>query len=97
MYIEHLVHAFHIHSFFYFLFGVVVLIYKLILPWDWVQGVLIFAGIIWVIIYVFKSYRNVYMQKWFKTLVKFILVGFIYNVVLWIAFVLELGISLLIY
>lgn len=97
LYIEHLVHAFHLHSFFYFIFGIAILIYKIVLPFEWIQGVLIFSGIIWVIIYVFKSYRKVYSQKWFKTLVKFILVGFIYNIVLWIAFIVELGISLLIY
>ena len=97
LYIEHLVHAFHIHSFFYFIFGIAIFIYKIILPFNIIDGLLLFISVIWVIIYVFRSYRIVYRQKWLITFAKYISVGFIYNIVLWIAFVVELTISLLIY
>ncbi len=64
-YIEHLVFTLHIHSFLFFLLSVVLLIFKIYdndAIWSW--SLLLLA------IYLLLSFRKVYHQGWFKTLVK---------------------------
>jgi hypothetical protein len=101
LYIKHIVHALHVHSFAYFIYGAGLLImFKLItetnLPnWDiattrsLVGGALFFG----VSTYVYISFLNVYKQHWFKTLVKFNIVGFVYVNFLFVFFGTEIFIS----
>ena len=98
LYIKHVVHALHIHSFFYLLFGLgLLIIFKLI--GEDVEGYMAYRGITAVIFfivtttYAYISFLKVYKQGWFKTLIKFWLVGFTYSFFLNTFFFMEVMIS----
>lgn len=85
-YVEHLVHALHIHTFLY----VAVVITALAamganrtLPAlsGWIVGLMACA----ILVQVFRSIRHVYKQGWFFTTVKFLLGGWVYLVILVLA------------
>jgi hypothetical protein len=85
-YVEHLVYALHIHTFFY----VAVIITSLAVMGanrtvpalgGWITGLMTCA----IIVQVFLSIRRVYGQGWFMTLVKFLFGGFVYFVILVLA------------
>ncbi len=90
LYIRHLVHALHIHSFFFFIMmigWISVLIFgemanKIIVPIMMAIGA----------IYILFSFRNIYGVKWFWTIFRFFAVGFFYSITLSIA----MGIGLLV-
>ncbi|MFC2187798.1 DUF3667 domain-containing protein [Fulvivirgaceae bacterium LMO-SS25] len=90
LYIQHIIHGLHIHSFGFILFSVAtVLMYNLnasntTLFWI---GALFFM---WVTGYSYFSFRRVYKQGWFKTLVKFLFVGYFYFTALIFLLVAEL-------
>ncbi|PIQ46926.1 MAG: hypothetical protein COW03_18105 [Cytophagales bacterium CG12_big_fil_rev_8_21_14_0_65_40_12] len=93
LYIKHIVHALHVHSFAYLMYGIsLLIIFKLMedtaLRW-------ITAGFFFILVstYVYISFLNVYKQGWFKTLIKFNIVGFIYSIFLQIFFYFALFIS----
>ncbi|WP_339608178.1 DUF3667 domain-containing protein [uncultured Roseivirga sp.] len=94
LYIKHIVHALHVHSFAYFMYAISLLvIFKLLVghvQWQWIVGITTFIG---VSTYVYISFLNVYKQGWFKTLVKFNIVGFIYIILLQIFFSFEIFMS----
>jgi Protein of unknown function (DUF3667) len=85
-YVEHLVYALHIHTFLY----VAVIITSLAVMGanrtvpalgGWIIGVMAFA----IFIQIFLSIRRVYNQSWFMTMVKFLLGGFVYCIILFLA------------
>lgn len=85
-YVEHLVYALHIHTFFY----VAVIITSLAVMGanrtvpalaGWISGLMTCA----IVVQVFLSIRRVYGQGWFLTLVKFVFGGFVYFVILVLA------------
>lgn len=85
-YVEHLVHALHIHTFLY----VTVIITALAamganrtMPAlsGWIVGLMSCA----ILIQIFRSIRHVYKQGWFFTIVKFLLGGLVYFVILALA------------
>lgn len=85
-YVEHLVYALHIHTFFY----VAIIITSLAVMGanrtvpalaGWITGLMTCA----IIVQVFLSIRRVYGQGWFLTLVKFVFGGFVYFVILILA------------
>jgi hypothetical protein len=93
LYIKHIVHALHVHSFAYLMYGLsLLIIFKLMedTTWRWIT-----AGFFFVLVstYVYISFLNVYKQGWFKTLIKFNIVGFIYSIFLQIFFYFALFIS----
>ena len=94
LYIKHTVHALHVHSFAYLIYGIALLvIFKLLeghVGWQWTVGIVSFVG---VSTYVYVSFLKVYKQGWFKTLVKFNIVGFVYAFFLQLFFNLEIFIS----
>ncbi len=101
LYIKHIVHALHVHSFAYLAYGLgLLIIFKILTPelfpnanidaWRGITAGLFFVG---VSTYVYVSFLRVYKQGWFKTLVKFNLVGLIYSFFLQIFFYLEIFIS----
>lgn len=94
LYIKHIVHALHVHSFAYFIYAISLLVmFKLLVGhsgWQVTVGIFTFIG---VSTYVYVSFLNVYKQGWFKTLVKFNIVGFIYMLLLMGFFNLEILIS----
>jgi hypothetical protein len=59
-----------------------------------------FLGIgafLWVSVYSYISFRKVYKQGWFKTLVKFLLTGVVYLFLIWVFFIAELLTSALLF
>lgn len=101
LYIKHVVHALHVHSFAYLMYAICLLItFKIITEGNFpslnieaFRG--IFAGIFFVGVstYVYASFLKVYRQGWFKTLVKFNIVGFVYSIFLYIFFFVEVFVS----
>jgi hypothetical protein len=91
-YIEHLIHGIHLHSFAYFIYGLGSL-------WMFETGTgiaLVFSlCFIWVTTYAYLSLLNVSKQGWFKTLLKFWVLGLFYFFALAMATILELYISLI--
>ena len=101
LYIKHIVHALHVHAFAYFIYAVgLVIMFKLFTPqvfpnmdheaWRGVTAGLLFIG---GSTYVYISFLRTYEQGWFKTLVKFNIVGAIYIIFLQIFFYAEVFIS----
>lgn len=101
LYIKHIVHALHIHSFAYLLYGLSLLImFKVftenLFPNKDVEAIRAIVGVCFFIItstYAYISFLKVYKQHWFKTLIKFNIVGFIYVFFLQVFFYLEVFIS----
>ncbi|MBA2436129.1 MAG: DUF3667 domain-containing protein [Verrucomicrobiota bacterium] len=81
-YIEHLVYALHIHSFFYL--AVLVISFSEMAMKRWLPAWQALTWILWiaVVVQVFLSIRQVYRQSWFMTTFKFFFGGFIYLIVL---------------
>lgn len=101
LYIKHVVHALHVHSFAYLAYGLgLLLMFKVftqsnfpnanIEAWRWAIGSISF---VLVSTYVYISFLKVYKQGWFKTLIKFNIVGFIYAFFLQLFFYAEIFIS----
>ncbi len=101
LYIKHVVHALHIHSFAYLVYGLGLLImFKLInedlfanSDYESLRGIFGAAFFIGASTYAYISFLKVYKQGWFKTLIKFNMVGFVYIFFLVCFFSLEVFIS----
>ncbi|NVJ45960.1 MAG: DUF3667 domain-containing protein [Cytophagia bacterium] len=101
LYIKHIVHALHIHSFAYLIYGLgLLIIFKLIgentFPngdYEALRAIIFFALFVLTSTYAYISFLKVYKQGWLKTLVKFNIVGFIYVFFLQVFFYLEVFIS----
>ncbi len=78
-YVEHLVFIFHLHSFFFLMFTLVLLLSN-VLP-D-VDDELVLISILILGLYSYKSFRNVYAQGRFKTLLKLFLFYMLYPLIL---------------
>jgi hypothetical protein len=72
-YAEHVVFALHVHAFFFLMFLIMLLV-----PWGTVDGLII----IWTMLYVWLAMRRVYQQGWFRTTVKWGVLGWCYMFVL---------------
>ena len=82
-YIEHLVYALHIHSFFYL--AVLITVFSAMAANRWappMETPLIWILSIAVVVQIFLSIRQVYRQGWFMTTFKFFFGGFVYFIVL---------------
>lgn len=101
LYIKHVVHALHVHSFAYLMYAICLLIiFKIFTESNfpgmnveavrWTLSVIFFVG---VSTYVYASFLKVYRQGWFKTLIKFNIVGFVYSFFLYIFFFAEVFVS----
>ncbi|HEY9116704.1 MAG TPA: DUF3667 domain-containing protein [Roseivirga sp.] len=101
LYIKHIVHALHIHSFAYLMYGLGLLImFKIIgastfpnADLEEVRAIIGFIFFVGASTYAYISFLKVYKQGWFKTLIKFNIVGFVYAFFLQIFFYLEVFIS----
>jgi hypothetical protein len=85
-YVEHLVYALHIHTFFYMaviITSLAVMGANRTVPAlaGWISGLMTCA----IVVQVFLSIRRVYGQGWFLTLVKFVFGGIVYCVILVLA------------
>ena len=82
-YVEHLVYALHIHTFFYIaviIMSLGVMAANRTVPAlsGWITAILTIA----IVVQVFLSIRRVYRQNWFMTLLKFLFGGFVYLMIL---------------
>ena len=96
-YITHLVHAFHLHSLAYIVYAFVFTAAMYWLPEGAISNITVFLGFVVVSVYSYLSFLNVYNQGWFKTLIKFLLIGFLYNWLLLFAVFVEMVISVYTY
>ena len=95
-YIEHLVYALHIHSFFYI--AVVLTVFSAMAASHWapaLEGPLVWLCVLAIVAQVFLSIRQVYRQRWFVTTFKFFFGGFIYLFVLILALAVTAAATLL--
>jgi len=83
-YIRHLVFSVHIHSFMFVILSLVVA-FILLVPGK--TGFISLWLLLAVPVYIYLALKTFYQQGYLKTLMKFLLVGFIYNTVLIFAFV----------
>lgn len=93
LYINHLVHSLHIHSFSFLIYGLALAISIWIVDSDWIP----FLALILVTTYSFISFKTVYKQGNKKTFLKFIITGTVYSFLMLIAFITELFLSFLIF
>ena len=95
-YITHLIHALHLHSFAYVIYGFAFVAAMYWLP----EGAGIWAILIsffLVSTHSYLSFLRVYRQGWFKTLVKYNVIGFLYTWLLLLAVFTEIFFSVLTY
>ena len=76
-YITHLILALHLHSFAYVVYGFAFVAAMYWLP-DGAGGWAVFISFILVSTHSYLSFLKVYQQGWFKTLIKFNFIGFVY-------------------
>ena len=91
-YMENLILGFHLHAFAYALYGIVILL-------TFLGGIqsswLIVGAFVWVTTYAYLALLKIYRQHWFKTLIKFWILGCLYLTVLLSGMAAELYLSLL--
>jgi hypothetical protein len=78
-YVEHFIFSLHGHAFAFSLF--VVLMLAAMVPGDALEewmGLLIGVSLLWLMVYYWVALRRVYQQGWFKTTVKWFLLGQMY-------------------
>ncbi len=97
LYIKHLVHALHLHTFAYFTYGLFILTTFFIITHEETGNIINIIGFLIVSIYAYISFLKVYKQHWFKTFIKFNIVGSIYCFSIFLFFLLEMIVSLLLF
>jgi hypothetical protein len=91
-YVEHLIHGLHLHAFAYVIYGLAILwIVKIQLG----VSIVTIAAFIGVSTYTYFSMKNVSRQGWFKTLIKFWVLGIFYLTAITFALFIELYLSLI--
>jgi hypothetical protein len=92
-FIQHLIHAIHLHAFAFLIFGITLVIVYNLTDDSSIRTIFNILGFIVVAYYSFRSYRRFYDQNYFKTILKFLFTGFAYGILLFIFSVLEFIIS----
>ncbi len=95
LYIHHIIHALHLHSFAYICYGLAFII--IFVTPDWTGNFTSILSFILVSTYCFLSFKKVYQQHWFKTLIKFNIVGMLYFALLATTLVVEMLVSIMLY
>lgn len=91
-YIENLILGFHLHAFAYAVYGLVILLSLVFrIQNNWLAQI----AFVLVTTYAYLSILRLFNQHWFRTLIKFWVLGFCYLLVLIGGFVLELYLSLI--
>ncbi|MCM4160062.1 DUF3667 domain-containing protein [Antarcticibacterium flavum] len=91
-YMEHLIFTFHVQTTFFIIIGIS-LIFDYILDTDMVSGLMLAAFLF----YLYKAMRRFYLQGGFKTIVKFILLNFIFLILAFVAAIFSFIASFAIY
>lgn len=92
-YINHIIHALHLHSFAYFFYGMTLVLTQFVIKSEGMSNSINFISFILVSTYAYVSFLRVYKQGWFKTLIKFNIAGFFYSLTILIFFLMEMLIS----
>lgn len=95
LYINHLIHGVHLHTYSYFIYTIAMIIAYYNPTWDSGKIYMAFFGI--ATVYSYFSFYRFYQQGWFKTLIKFLMVGYIYLLFICIFLVAEMFVSFLLY
>ncbi len=97
LYIKHLIHALHLHTFAYFFYGISLLVMVYAISDE--DNAAIFGMLSFIVVstYAYLSFLKVYKQHWFKTLIKFNVTGMIYLSCIFIFFITEIVVSFLLY
>lgn len=94
LYIEHIIHALHLHAFAYLVYGVFLLFMLIPIILSTLGEGFLFLGFLLVTIYAYNSFQRLYGGRWFGTLFRFLSVGFVYASAIFIFFILEVLISI---
>jgi len=79
LYIKHLVHALHLHSFAYLMYGITLLFTAYVTDgYETLNDWILLITFVLVSAYAYMSFMKVYQQGWFKTLAKFNMLGMLY-------------------
>ncbi len=97
LYVKHVIHALHLHSFAYFIYGVGLIIFMYVFFNEKARLVVWIIGYFIVFVYSLISFIRVYQQSFLKTFFKFLLVGLGYSFLIFLFFVLEASLSFLFY
>ncbi len=97
LYVNHMIHAIHLHSFAYILYGVCMILLLMNESEGSFETWVIRLGFLTVSVYAFASFKRVYQQGWLKTLTKFVILGWTYVWCLGLGVVAEMVISFLIF
>lgn len=89
LYIKHLVHALHLHSFAFLIFALCILVLNYFSSSGWIG----LSSFLLVVVYSVISFKKVYYQSWGKTILKFLLFGFSYYWLLFFGLIAEFAIS----
>ncbi|MEP2026315.1 MAG: DUF3667 domain-containing protein [Reichenbachiella sp.] len=97
LYINHLIHTIHLHTFAFFVYGLMMAIMHWMVQSDNAQNWMAIGSLSVVFIYSFLSFKMVYGQSWKKTFLKYWITAWLYFYILVFAIITELLISLLIF
>ncbi|WPP49556.1 DUF3667 domain-containing protein [Catalinimonas niigatensis] len=98
LYVNHLIHGIHLHAFAFFLTILILLINIAVNLNDSLSGGWMFLMLqIFILLYALFSFKKVYQQGWFKTLIKLFLLSSVYFLVLLMFGLSETIISFLIF
>lgn len=97
LYVQHIIHTIHLHCFAYIIYGLCIAVLLMGNLSEELEEWVTMISFLLVSVYAYASFLSVYDQGWFKTLVKFMLVGWLYVWCLTIGFVLEMLISFLVF
>lgn len=94
LYIQHMIHSFHIHCFTFFALTLCWLLY---LGFSWPMEQMLLYTFILISIYIYVSLIRVYRQGYAKTFFKLLIIGMAYSVLLTTALIIEMLISLMLF
>ena len=97
LYVQHFIHALHLHSFAYLIYGIGLLLMVFVWQNETADTITWFLSITMVGIYCYISFLRVYRQHWLKTLIKYLTIGLSYSFLVFVFFLLEALISMLLY
>jgi hypothetical protein len=97
LYVNHLMHAIHLHSFAYIIYGIGMFAVAMYDNTDVLEDWITTVSFLIVTIYSYLSFLRVYEQGWFKTLTKFWLLGWIYFWSLFMGVMVEMTVSFLLF
>lgn len=97
LYVNHLIHTIHLHTFAFFVYGVAMGLIHWVFESDSIHSWIMFTTLFVVFIYSFLSFKRVYNQSWKKTALKYWITSWFYFYILVFAIIIELLVSLLIF